>query len=407
MLLKKVLLVTYHFPPSAASGAFRLLGFARHLPDCGWQPVVVAPPSLPWEPVDPALAEGIPEEAIVERVPYPSRAPRLVRKFAQNAVWLPYAWAACKRLVAEHRPDAVLTSGPPHCVHLVGRWLKQKFDLPWLADFRDPWISDGRMESFGWTEHLILRWERRVFAEADVVLANAPNACRLFQQTYPDHANKIMTLTNGFDPRPGRNVATVELGSSVRLLHAGEIYAGRDPGPLLEALAQLNQEDRARAYHCDVLGRVEGNALADERWLDLLSAHGQLPYEDTLDAMERADILVLFDSPGRTIGVPAKLYEYLGAGRPILALAEANGDVANVLRQSGVLHRIASPRDSQAIASALRGIVGALDRGAPVAQAGRLERFTRARLTQSLARRMDALLGEPVATRGASQEVNA
>ena len=75
MLLKKLLLITYHFPPSAASGAFRLLGFARHLPTFGWQPLVVAPPSLPWEPTDPRLADQIPAEAIVRPVPYPAVPP--------------------------------------------------------------------------------------------------------------------------------------------------------------------------------------------------------------------------------------------------------------------------------------------------------------------------------------------
>src|SRR5437764_9228657 len=100
MLSKKLLLITYHFPPSAASGTFRLLGFARHLPAFGWQPLVVAPPSLPWEPLDPQLAEQVPDEVVVQHVPYPAAAPRLLRRFAQNAVWLPRAWSACKRMIA-------------------------------------------------------------------------------------------------------------------------------------------------------------------------------------------------------------------------------------------------------------------------------------------------------------------
>ena len=89
MPLKKLLLITYHFPPSAASGAFRLLGFARHLPTFGWQPLVVAPQSLPWEPTDPRLTDQIPAEAIVRPVPYPAGAPRLLRKLAQSAIWSP------------------------------------------------------------------------------------------------------------------------------------------------------------------------------------------------------------------------------------------------------------------------------------------------------------------------------
>ena len=84
MLKKKLLLITYHFPPSAASGTFRLLGFTRHLPAFGWQPLVVAPPSLPWEPLDPQLVDEIPAEAIVRQVPYPASS--LLRVLAQNAI---------------------------------------------------------------------------------------------------------------------------------------------------------------------------------------------------------------------------------------------------------------------------------------------------------------------------------
>src|SRR6266849_5520521 len=108
--MKKILLITYHFPPSAASGTFRLLGFARHLPAFDWRPLVVAPPSLPWEPIDPDLVAQIPGEAIVHPVPYPIGAPRLLRKFAQNAIWLPRAWSACRHVIKEHRPDVILTS---------------------------------------------------------------------------------------------------------------------------------------------------------------------------------------------------------------------------------------------------------------------------------------------------------
>ena len=157
-------------PPSAASGAFRLLGFARHLPKFDWQPLVVAPPTLPWEPIDPRLMDGIPESAVVRHVPYPSGAPRLLRVLAHYAVWLPRAWSACKQMFDEHRPDAILTSGPPHCVHALGHWLKRRTGCPWIADFRDPWLSEAATKPT-WPaagEKLV-----RVFTNADVVLRDA------------------------------------------------------------------------------------------------------------------------------------------------------------------------------------------------------------------------------------------
>ena len=397
--MKKLLMITYHFPPSAASGAFRLLGFARHLPAFGWQPVVVAPPTLPWEPIDADLFKQVPAEAIVEPVHYPSHAPKILRVLAQNAIWLPRAWSACKRMIAAHQPDAILTSGPPHCVHVLGHYLKHRTGLPWVADFRDPWISDGKDRPLVWRDRWALRWERCVFESANLVLANAPNAAALYQSCYPSSRQKIVTLTNGFDPRLDEARATAS-GPEMHLLHAGEIYAGRNPVPLFEALASLAHE--RNPHHLHLLGRLESNALPallrERGWTDHVVLEGQRSYQESLDAMARADILVLFDSPGRTIGVPAKLYEYLGAGRPILALAEKNGDTANVLRDSGVCHRIAAPNDAGAIRQALIELTDAVHAGEPSADFSRLQRYTRNQLTSKLAGNLDALIGRPHVT---------
>src|SRR5262245_51433232 len=96
MAERHVLLVTYHFPPSAASGTFRMLGFARHLPRYDWRVSVVAPPELPWEPVDAALIDQVPFQTMVHSVPYPRQAPKLLRWAAPWGVWLRPAWKACR-----------------------------------------------------------------------------------------------------------------------------------------------------------------------------------------------------------------------------------------------------------------------------------------------------------------------
>jgi hypothetical protein len=147
-----------------------------------------------------------------------------------------------------------------------------------------------------------------------------------------------------------------------------------------------------------LLGRCEAEALSAPVWRDFVSFDGQRSYQETLDAMQRADILVLFDSPGRTIGVPAKLYEYLGAGRPVLALAEPGGDTAAILRDSGVLHRLASPNQATQIQQALRELADASHSSAALGDPARLQRFTRQNITGALADRLDALVGPPTVT---------
>jgi glycosyltransferase involved in cell wall biosynthesis len=394
---RKLLLVTYHFPPSAASGTFRMLGFARHLPRHGWHVHVVAPPETPWDNTDPALAAQVPRETGYDAVPYPRWAPRLMRLLAPYAMWLPLAWRACRRAIERDRPDVVLTSGPPHVVHWLGMLLKRVERLPWIADFRDPWITDARdpwrTGAARARRTLKQRWlyysEKQVFAHADRILANAPNARGLFCHAYPRQCAKIVTLTNGFDP-PAQATPPPPLTGTLRMLHAGEIYAGRDPLPLLDAMAELKQA--GHPLRLVVMGNVHlprGN-LADEAAQRGLASEvdvrGQLPYQEALQEMAQTDLLVLLDAPGRTVGVPAKLYEYLGAGRPILALAEPDGDTAQVLRDSGMPHRIAPPKEVGHIREAIAEL-----REAPATMVDpeRLRQFTRHQLAGDLAAIME------------------
>jgi hypothetical protein len=224
------------------------------------------------------------------------------------------------------------------------------------------------------------------------VLANAPNAARRFQAAYPKRAGKVVALTNGFDPTP-QIAPSPPFAGTLRMLHAGEIYAGRDPLPLLDAMLELKKG--GLSVQLEVIGNVHlrGGDLPTEAVQRGLTAdvqmRGQLPYQETLQEMARSDLLVLLDSPGRTIGVPAKLYEYLGAGRPILALAESDSDTEHVLRESGVCHRIAPPKDAGRIRQAIAELAAV-----PAASADpqRLRRFTREYLAGELAGIMQQVL---------------
>jgi glycosyltransferase involved in cell wall biosynthesis len=409
MARRKLLLVTYHFPPSAASGAFRMLGFARHLPKFGWDPVVVAPPLVPFEPIDEELARRVPPEVAVYRVPFPSgRVMRLARRLLPHGLWMPGALAACARAVREHQPAALLTSSPPYPVHLLGGLLKLRYRLPWVIDFRDPWVAT--MPGFA-SHSLNGRWEalaeRWVMNAADAVVSNAPRACAALQEAFPAHADKILTVTNGYDPEVFPPQSDPIGDGPLTVLHAGEVYGRRDPRPLLDALRGLRgrpASDRpvqvrfvGQIYSCDV------PAEASRRGLDAaVMVEPQVGYAEALARMSGAGILLLLDSAGRKIGVPAKLYEYLGAGRPILALAEPDGDTAWALRTSGAVYRIAPPGDPARIEQALRELVplAAAGRSAAPARDGPAP-FTRERLARELAGILDAALSSAPAVRRA------
>ena len=287
-------------------------------------------------------------------------------------------------------PDVVLTSGPPHSVHALGRKVQRATGAFWAADFRDPWVA-GRWRGAD-PNILERRAERAVIAQADLVIANAPEARRAFGSYYPDWAEKFVVIPNGYDPGP-HPARPPCVDGAIRMLHAGEIYAGRDPRPLLDALAQLHPE--ARPIEVEFLGRVDGMSLEEEAVRRGLTGRvhvrGQVAAAESSRAMAEADILLLMDTPGRRLGVPAKLYEYIGTGRPVLALAEHDGDTAWALRQSGAATRLAPPRDVEAIRIAVKE-VAALAAAPATALPPEAAQFTRANLAKQLSEQLTQLL---------------
>ncbi len=226
---------------------------------------------------------------------------------------------------------------------------------------------------------------------ADFVIANAPNACKALRDAYPIHRAKFVTLTNGYDRETFEGLTSEpsrrEPGSALRVVHAGSIYVGRDPRPLLDAVKSLRLPIEVRFFGpppdsgLDLAREAETRGLADR-----VSVNGHVPYAQALNEMAGADVLLLMDTPGRTVGVPAKLYEYIGAGRPVLALGERGGDLAQVLEQSGIHYRIAPPGDPAEIAKALAELAHISDADLPAR--GDPHRFSR----ESIAGRLAALL---------------
>ncbi len=403
MAFKNLLIITYNFPPSAAVGGLRLLGFCRHLPKFGWQCEVVAPPEMPWEPTDPMLLDQVPKETILHHVPYTNS--RIVRRLASVDSWLPKAWMACQRAIHQRRPDAILTSSPPHHVHLLGLGLKKWHGIPWIADFRDPWawvrprvnvLSSQAIAS--WRENTL---EQTVVRHSDAIIVNAPQSCETFATVYPKHMDKTVVITNGYDPESFENLTKLDAADpAIRMIHCGHLYDGRDPRPFFDALKSLLVERNTEqpSIRVDFFGLLKFDNRAfdldveirDRGLENILSVRGEIPNIQSLAEMARADILLLFDTLGRRVGVPAKLYEYIGSDRPILAMAETEGDTAWVLRQTSTIYRIANPNDPGSIERCLKELINAIEnkRAAIEPNPGRLQ-FTRENLARHLAAVLD------------------
>ncbi len=394
-------MVTMYFPPCAAVAVHRMIGLARYLPRYGWNPIVVAPPNPPHEPSDPALTKLIPRETTtLISVPFAEGYwGKINRRFFPDKLWFRHARQACAQAIREHRPDAVYTTLPPYGLHRLGLSLKREFGLPWVACFRDPWAvlrQDVPSQPWKWLD---ARDERKTMELADLIVGISPRYSDGLRSAYSDHADKIVTITNGYDPDSFAENLTPPPRERLSILYTGELYFGRDPRPFLDALQQLDETPelpklgfhfigRCSPEQCDLPAEVKSRGLEHAVKLD-----GLIPYKDCLRTSMQADILLLIHTPGYAHGLPAKIFEYLGAHRPVLVLADHPGDIAWVLKESGTLHRIAPLADVAKIKQAIVELVRELKAGTPIAPADRdVMPFTRQDMARQFAERMDALM---------------
>ena len=402
--MKRLLLITNYFPPCSASATHRCLGLVQHLPAQGWSVAVVAPPVITSEPEDQALLRKIPADARIFHAPYQNRMwSRLIARTGYGPeTWLPAAWQQVKAAVMETRPDVVLTTSPPACLHYLGMLAKRRYGVRWAADLRDPWVSNiTHYRSSMLYKRVNAKGEAAMMRQADLVVANTPSNQRGLQRAFPHAAHKVVAITNGFDPlaQPIQSAGQRDDGV-LTLLHAGEFYAGRDPRALLRVLADLEHTPQPGLprFRLKLLGRLDGPinlpAAIREYGLEcVVDAVGQVTHAQVLTDMAEADILLSVQGQALSTSIPAKLYEYLAFHKPILQLAEPGGDVDWVLETAGTLHRVVSQGDEVGIRRALVGLAEAIVGGnTPASDPARAQTFTRAHTMGRLAAHLDGLL---------------
>ncbi|OYV01455.1 MAG: glycosyltransferase [Burkholderiales bacterium PBB5] len=388
--MKRVLMVAFHFPPLAgSSGIQRTLRFVQQLPQLGWQPLVLSAHPRAYERTGTDLLAEVPDGTVVRR----AQALRYVAALARPDRWMSWQWDAVRQglaLVRQYKPDVLWTTYPIATAHAIGRALHQRTGLPWVADFRDPMAQDGYPEDPQvWAAYK--RIESAAAQNASACCFTTPSAARTYRQRYADRADRMVVLENGYDEGTfSRAEATLTDRSPLTpgcltLLHSGIVYpAERDPRPLFEALGTLRQHQPALAARL----RLRFRAAVSEDLLHALCAqHGvqdlveilpPVPYAQALAEMLRADGLLVMQASNCNEQVPAKVYEYLRARRPIVALTDAAGDTWNVLQRAGI-GPVAALDDAAAIAALLADFaqqrrLGWLPQDDAVAGASRLAR---------------------------------
>jgi hypothetical protein len=299
---------------------------------------------------------------------------RYLASWARPDRWISWKFDAVRqgmRLVRELKPDAIWSTYPIATAHLIGAALQRRTGLPWLADFRDPMAQDGYpADPVTWRHYAAI--ERMAVEQASCAMFTTPGAARIYGERYPASASRISVLENGYDEDSFTAAERREADRGaldpqcITLLHSGIVYPSeRDPTELFAALAQLAADGsiqpgklkvRFRAAVHDALLQRMARDFGVEVYVETLPA---IAYAEALGEMLRADALLVLQASNCNEQIPAKIYEYLRARRPILCLTDPAGDTATVLRRAGVdtIARLDSRDD---IAAALARFVAAV-----------------------------------------------
>ncbi len=349
---RSILLISYYFPPLGMAGVQRPLGLAKYLHRLGWRVyVLTVKPVTYWE-TDPTLLDDFPKGIPVfragsldsARVSYllgrKKRAASGFRPAAGKLVWdaklgaVPFLWAKGCRLIEKFSISAVWTTSPPPSVHLAGCWLKRTNAIQWFADFRDPWEVEAPEEN---SDHWRKRRKKlqRLLAAADGVTA-VNDGLRDFLVLLTG-AGKVTTVFNGFDPEI--KITAAESSKKIfTLAYGGTLSPPTSPRPFLQALSRWKR-GKKRNFRLFLVGKILGLPVSE--WLDELGLSGEvervgyLPHQAALEKLSDAHLLLLILSEEEKyrLTIPAKLFEYIGVGKPVLAVTSKSAAVADFLSQ--------------------------------------------------------------------------
>lgn len=408
-------MIAYHFPPLVgSSGIQRTLRFVQHLPSFGWEPLVLTVQPVAYGRTSQDLNGEVPRGIIVRRAfaldtaRHLSLGGRYIAATARPDRWVSWRFDGLRqglKLVRQFEPMALWSTYPIATAHRIGAALHHRTGLPWLADFRDPMAQDGYpADPRTWKQYRDIESEALHYAACAVF--TTPGAAADYRERYPDSASRIHILENGYDDEAFSAAAAVrEAGplnpGVVTLLHSGIVYPSeRDPTQLLQALVQLRDAGHVHPGSLRIRFRA---AVAEERLqrlaegagvTDFLEVFPPVPYKDALAEMLRADGLLLMQANNCNTQIPAKLYEYLRAERPILCLTDPAGDTAAALRAAGInaIARLDDPEDIAQLIARFLGLVP--DPPAMLADPAYVRAASRRSRTEVLARLLDKITSD-------------
>jgi glycosyltransferase involved in cell wall biosynthesis len=420
------LIVVHDYPPIYSAGTERVLKFSQYLPEFGYRPIILTTGRYGALPDDPAQdvfragdlvhsafsplrrrkAAGVAaaEQARIATVANQSALGRLrdqVMAPDTKIGWRIPATRLGKRLIGEKRPDLIFSSSPPETAHLVAGALARASGVPWVADLRDGWLFEPPVPQLraGSVRRLIEgRMERTMAKSAAAVVAVTDPIVEDLRQRYAGAVRRTATISNGYDAADFRGFTRQRADDDLfRLTYTGAFSGssqGRSADGLFAAVREVLREDPGTSLRLEIVGPVteEERGLAARFGItELVTFVPPVPRKQAYQHQVDADALLLVTATGVRSVATSKLYDYIGAGRPILALAEGNAAAETVQRFG--LGVTAAPDDRQEITAGLRELMRRHAAGeAWPGFAEARQRFERRALTESLARLFDDVI---------------
>jgi len=394
--LKKLLVITYYFPPSGGAGVQRVLKFVKYLREFDIEPIVLTVQDGDFPTRDESLLHEIPSTIKIYRTkifePYvlyrkltgkPPDAPVDVnnipkpgekRTFAEQLAefvrsnffipdarigWLPIAKKYALNIIAEEKIDCLYSSSPPYTTALIAQSLAKKTRLPWIAGFRDPWT--GFLSTpirYGLAKKIDAYLERSVYQKCDIMEVAWKGIGKDFQKKYPDiDASKIVHIENGFDDAD-IPALTFPKNERFTITYTGSMYGKRSPKPFLDAVKSLTSKGNIdpKKIKLNFIGRFGANLIPlfeDKDLFGTVEVKGYMPHHESVKELLKSDalLLVVDDAEGSEEIVPGKVYEYIGTSRPVITLA-LEGAIASLIRETNA-GTVANFRNSTEIESVL------------------------------------------------------
>lgn len=375
---KRVLIITYYWPPSGGAGVQRWLKFSKYLREFGWEPVIYTPENPEVPAIDNSLTEDIPDQISVIKLPImepymaykrlvgmkpgekvnagflqEKEKPGIAEGFAvwlrgnffipdARRFWIRPSVKFLKTYLKDHPVNAIVSTGPPHSMHMIALQIHRKLNIPWLADFRDPWTGIDFYHQLKLTvvaNRLHHKYEKKVLTSATQVTVISRNMANEFKTI----VNRDYTVvTNGFDDTDIFPLPQNQLDTKFSLSHIGSINTARNPEKLWKVLSKIIKTNPqfASALEIRLVGKVDIGVLKsieDNGLKDFLTRIEYMPHKDVMLEIQKSQVLLLLinQTPNAKGILTGKLFEYLGSGRPILNIGPEDGDAAAILKETG------------------------------------------------------------------------